>query len=344
MEFISCLNRLINREPLNQEEAFIMMKRILDGELSSEQIAGFLVALRIKGETIDELIGFIRAMRSAAIHLPTTLEAVDTCGTGGDHSATFNISTAAAIVAAAAGVPIAKHGNRSVSSQCGSADVLEELGVTIQIPPDWVRKSLEELGIAFCFAPLFHGSMKYAVKPRKELGIRTVFNMLGPLLNPFNTRRQLTGVYNRHIQEQYRAIFQKIGCEHVLIIHSADGMDEFSLSSENYVVEITENSSREHVWTHNDMSLPPISAESIKGGNRQVNARMILEILQGINGPPRHIVVANAALAIYCGAIGNKPDLKEARERAESAIDSGAALDLLNRFITFTGSASHESA
>lgn len=333
MIYKKILSQLINKADLTQAQASQVMDQLLTGNLSSEQIAGLLIALRMKGETIDEIFGFISSMNQHALKIKTDLPVVDTCGTGGDHLNTFNISTTAALIASGAGVYIGKHHNRSVSSQCGSADVLEALGVNIQMSLDQTRQALEKTGLAFCFAPRFHSSMKHAVKPRKELGVRSVFNMLGPLLNPINAKRQVIGVFDSTLMPIYAKLVQKLEHQHTFILHGTDGMDEFSLSDPTQIVEILNGQAKEYEHDPGHFGIPTTDIKQLAGGDAKENAQIIIDILNGEKGPKRDIALINAAFAIVAG--GKADDLNTGFDMAVEAIDSGSAKKKLDHLTTF---------
>jgi anthranilate phosphoribosyltransferase len=326
---IDIIQKLVERSDLTEQEARSVMEEIMTGEATDAQVAGFLTALRMKGETSSELIGFARVMRERAEPLwngevPAVL---DTCGTGGDGSGTFNISTAAAFVAAGVGVKVAKHGNRSASSRCGSADVMEALGLDIQLPADRLRKAITEIGFGFLFAPRFHSSMKYVVPARTQLKIRTVFNMLGPLSNPASARYQVVGVSSIGIVEVVANALQGLGLDCAFVVHSADGMDEISISAPTYVVELRGGQMRRFSVQPEDFGLSPATKESILGGDAATNAAIVESVLGGETGPRRDVVLMNAAAAVV--AAGAATTLKEGVRAAAESIDSGAALKTL---------------
>ncbi len=338
MKFAKSLEQILAGNSLEEQEAYELMCEILAGNLSSERIAGLLIALRAKGETYDEVVGFVKAMREYAVKVETSKPVVDTCGTGGDGAHTFNISTTAAFIAAGAGVPIAKHHNRSVSSRCGSADVLEELGVNISLPTDKVKTAVEELGIGFCFAPMYHQSMKYAAKPRRELGVRTVFNMLGPLLNPFLAKRQVIGVFAPHLTEFFAQILKRLGSKHVFIIHGKDGLDEVTLCAETQVTEMVDGSINTRSIAPEDFGFTRTESSSLTGGDKVENARIMKTSLRGEHGPKRDVAVLNAALVITCA--GKTGSIEEGVRLAQESIDSQAALNKLEQLIQFSNNGS----
>jgi anthranilate phosphoribosyltransferase len=326
------LNRLINGESLSAEEAAELMGRMMDEELTPVQLAGVLVALRSKGETADEVVGFARTMRERARHLAVHGALVDTCGTGGDFSGTFNISTAAALIVSACGQPVAKHGNRAASGRCGSADVLEALGVDITLPPEGVARCIAEAGMGFLFAPAFHPATRFAAVPRRELGVRTVFNLLGPLTNPARPRYQLLGVGSEAILDLMAESLLKLGVERALVVHSADGLDEISISGPTMVREVSGGEVRAYEIAPEDFGIEPGPREAILGGDAETNAAILRAILEGTRDPTRDAAVINAAAALY--ASGRAGTLASGAEMAQRAIDSGAAHDALQRLRT----------
>ena len=329
------LARVVEGEKLERQEARSAMQLIMRGEATPAQIAGFLVALRIRGETVDEIVGFADAMRGAAN--PVDLETrglVDTCGTGGDGADTFNISTAAALVAAAAGVSVAKHGNRAVSSKCGSADVLEALGVTLVANQASLRRSLADAGIAFLFAPSQHPAMKHAVGPRRELGLRTVFNLLGPLTNPAGARRQVVGVYDAALVRLLAEVLGQLGAAHAMVVHGAGGMDELSLLGATEVAEWDGSQVRMYSVTPEQVGLTRARAPQLAGGSVADNAAIVRSVLAGEPGPRRDIVLLNAGAALQVG--GAAATLVQGVEAAANAIDTGAASTTLERLVVST--------
>lgn len=305
--------------------------QIMDGGCPEPQIARFLLALKKKGETVTEVAGAARAVRQHMTPVRTSRTGiVDTCGTGGDGSLTFNVSTAAAIVTAAVGVPVAKHGNVSVSSRSGSADVLTALGVNILAPIPVVEACLEELGICFCFAPMFHTAMKHVAPVRKKLGVPTIFNWLGPLANPAGVAFQVLGVGHEKLHDKLTQAVALLGTERTLVVRGADGIDEISLSGETYVNEVTPSGTRHLVWDAPDFDLEPIEMVSIQVTSSAESAAIIRSVLDGQPGPARDVVVANAAAAVWC--TGREKSLRQCAAWASEAIDNGAARDLLARW------------
>ena len=319
---------------LSEEQAYATMNAIMSGEWTEAQIAGFLIALKIKGETVDEIVGFVHAMRDKATKITGPSNVIDTCGTGGDGTNTFNISTAAAIVAAATGVYVAKHGNRSVSSKCGSAEVLQELGVKIDLTPEQAKKCLEKVGMAFLFAPLYHTSMKHAVKPRKELGLRTVFNILGPMSNPANVKRQVIGAFNLETAKKMVKVLLKMQSDHILVVHSKDGMDEISLSQATHVHELKDGQIHTYTIEPKDVGLSPKSFSAVAGGNPKKNAQLLRCIFSGEKNAYTDITAFNAGAAIYTS--GNASTLKEGVYMALDTIQSGNAEKKLTELVQFT--------
>jgi anthranilate phosphoribosyltransferase len=322
---------------LSRQEAEIAMEEILSGRSDEETIVALLTVLRAKGETVGELVGFARTMRRHATPVfadgsrPTEL-LVDTCGTGGDSSGTFNISTAAAFVAAGAGVRVAKHGNRSISSKCGSADVLEALGVSLDVAPERVGGAIREIGIGFLYAPALHTAMRHAMPARRRLG-RTAFNLLGPLTNPAGARAQVAGVFSDKVVEKVALVLSELDVERAFVVHGAGGLDEISLSGETTVGEVHHDVVRIYQITPENFGLEPAPLEAISGGDATHNAGIIRAILSGEAGARRDIVVANAAAAIL--ASGRAADFLEGAQLAAASIDSGEALKKLDALIAF---------
>ena len=326
---IQYLNQLVRGESLAEAEASRAMELIMRDEATPIQIAGFIVALRVKGETVEELAGLARTARAMATPIDVDGDLLDTCGTGGDGSGSFNISTLAAIVAAACGARVAKHGNRAASSTCGSADVLEALGVRIDLPPAGVAACIREAGIGFLFAPIFHPSFRYASQPRKELGVRTVFNVLGPLCNPAGARRQALGVPEPRLAEKMAEVLVRLDVERALVFH-ADGLDELSTVGPSLVIELLDGGRRAYQLDAVDLGLPRASREDLRGGGPAENAVIAREILEGAAGPRRDVVLLNASAALR--AAGLARDWKEGLSLAAEAIDRGAAAGVLERW------------
>ncbi|MFQ5630780.1 MAG: anthranilate phosphoribosyltransferase [bacterium] len=329
------IQKIVDRKNLTREEAFDAMEFIMKGEATPAQIAAYLVGLRMKGETPQEIAGCASSMRKNAlpVDLGDHADAVDLVGTGGDGKHTFNISTVASLVVAGTGAPVAKHGNRSVSSKCGSADVLIELGVNLNLNNVQLSQCLQETGIAFLFAPMLHPAMKHAIGPRREIGVRSVFNILGPISNPAGVKRQLIGVYDKSLLRLLAEVLQQLDSEHIMLVHSADGMDEISLAGETYVAELQEGRIKEYQISPKSFGLRPSDA-SITGGDAKENAEIAVDILQGKSGPARDIVLANAAAGIYVA--GRSEDLREGAALAANSIDSGAAMAKLKALRDFT--------
>ena len=333
------IGSLVSGHSLSFEQAASVMEEIMSGEATPAQIAAFITALRIKGETVDEIAGLASVMRAKATPVAVTTPVVDTCGTGGDSSSTFNISTAAAFVAAGAGLKVAKHGNRAMSSHCGSADVLEALGVKIDLGAEAVARCLETVGIGFMFAPAFHPAMKHAVTPRREIGIRTVFNILGPLTNPARAEHQVIGVPSEEVGEKVASVLHRLGTKHSVVVHGADGMDEISISGKSLVWEINEDRVLPpYEVSPGDFGFKEANLAEITGGTPEENADILRRILGGEKGPRREVVVMNAAAALVAG--NQASDLKEGAQLAEEAIDSGRALEKLDRLVSLSQSLS----
>ncbi len=322
------LTNLIEGREMSADEAEAAMAQIMTGQASEAEIGGFLVAMRMRGEQPDQIEGFARCMRAACVPIrPRCTDLVDTCGTGGDRLQTFNISTAAALVAAGAGVRIAKHGNRSVSSECGSADVLAALGVDIDQSPEQAAAAIDDCGLGFLFAPNLHPAMKYAIGPRRALGIRTVFNVLGPLTNPAGASRQLLGVFAPELTETLAETLGRLGSVHALVVHGLDGLDELSTIGLTRVAELSGGEVRTYQLGAADFGFEPARPEDLSGGSPQTNARIIEDLLAGEPGPRRDIVLYNAGAAIYVG--GKAADIASGIELAAHSLNSGAARDVL---------------
>lgn len=319
------LARVIEKHDLSQNEMSAVMNDIMSGTVSDMLIASFLAALRMKGETIDEITAAARIMREKVIRIPSEApHLVDTCGTGGDKSGTFNISTAAAILAASAGAVVAKHGNRSVSSQCGSADVLTALGIKIDITPDRMASMLAATGFAFLFAPSLHPSMKYVMPARKEMGVRTVFNILGPLTNPAGSVHQLLGVYSDALVKPITETLKNLGSKRAFVVHGRDGLDEITLTGPTYVGEIAHGETRYYEITPEQYGFSHVHARELAGGSPEKNRDILMSIFEGKDSPRKDIAVLNAAFALT--ASGAAPDVKTAVTRIEESVASGAAM------------------
>jgi anthranilate phosphoribosyltransferase len=310
---------------LTRSEAAEAMRCIMDGEASDAQIAALLIGLKVKGEQTSELLGFVETMRAKAVRISAEdPDAVDLCGTGGDGLGTFNISTAAAFVVAGAGATVAKHGNRSVSSACGSADILKALGVDITMPPERVERSVNRNGIGFLFAPLFHPAMKHAAKARSELGVKTCFNMLGPMTNPAGVRRQLVGAFSTPAARTMAEVFGQLDVMRVCVVHALDGMDEVSLGAATEVWQVGQSALRSYALTHDALGLPSWAAADLRGGTAEENAALVIGVLNGTPGPHRDVVVANAGLALTVA--GKAASVRDGVALAAEAIDTGRAL------------------
>jgi anthranilate phosphoribosyltransferase len=342
---VDAIRTVVERKDLTREEAFAVMDAIMSGRATDAQIAAFLTALRMKGETVEELIGFARVMREKVspvrtrARVQTSLSGtdremlVDTCGTGGDATGTFNVSTATAFVVAGTGIPVAKHGNRSVSSLCGSADVVEALGVRLDLSPERVGRCVDEVGIGFCYAPLLHKAMKFVMLARREIRIRTVFNILGPLTNPARATAQVIGVYDGALTEVMAQVLKELGTARAFVVHGEDGLDELSTTGPSRVAELRDGQIRCYTVQPEDFGLPRVSLADLQGGSAADNAEIIRRILAGEQGPKRDIVVLNAGAAIAAG--GKAADIVAGIAVAARAIDSGAARDRLARLVEF---------
>lgn len=334
--FKDVLNQLLNRQDLSHDQMLAIMQQVMGGELTPAQIAAFLIALRMKGETVDEIAAAATVMRalSTKVDVHNTANLVDTCGTGGDGIQTFNVSTASAFVVAAAGARVAKHGGRSVSSTCGSADVLEVLGVNVNQTPEQVGKSVDEIGIGFMFAPNHHSAMKHAAPVRRELGVRTLFNLLGPLTNPANAKRQVMGVFDKALTGKLAHVLQKLGSEHVLVVHGADGMDEISFTGDTFVAELKDGKISEFVLNPKQFGMNIHSFKEIQVQNAEESKTMILDVFNGKQGAARDIVLLNAGAAIYVA--GLESNIHKGIEHAAKTIDNGAAKQKLAQLVERT--------
>jgi len=315
---------------LTENESEAVMRDIMEGSATSAQIAAYLTALRMKGETVDEVVGAVRVMREKAVKIRVDDPlVVDTCGTGGDRKGTFNISTTTAFVVAGAGVTVAKHGNRAASSKSGSADVLRALGVNIDLPPSAVEDCVNELGVGFLFAPLFHGAMKHAVAPRQEIGIRTMFNILGPLTNPAGASIQILGVYADPLADLMAQVLVKLGARHCFVVHGEDGLDEISISAPTRFCEGKDGRISCYHLDPRDFGMTLVPLEAIAGGGPEENAKILRGVLSGGSGPTRDIVLLNAAPPLV--ACGKAKDFAEGIVLAARSIDTGAATEKLER-------------
>ena len=330
MAIQDAIAKLIEGQDLTRDQMIGTMDQIMSGGATDAQIGGFLVALRVKGETVEEIAGAAEVMREKATRVVTRhTTVVDTCGTGGDGSGTFNISTAAAFVAAGAGLCVAKHGNRAASSLCGSADVLKELGVNIEASPETVGRCLDEVGIGFLFAPALHGAMKYAIGPRREVGVRTVFNALGPLTNPAGATRHLIGVYGRSLTERLAEVLRTLESERAFVVHGSDGLDEITTTGPTQVSELKNGSVSTYEIRPGDLGIARAAADDLAGGNAETNASILRRVLHGEPGHRLDIVLLNAAAAIVAG--GAVDDLTSGMELARETVESGRAMDKLEK-------------
>ncbi len=327
---------LVSGQSLTMEEASQVMEEIMEGEVTPAQFGAFVTALRLKGETVDEIAGMAKTMRAKAVRVTVAGPVIDVVGTGGDGLNTFNISTATALVVAGAGLKVAKHGNRAASSGCGAADVLEALGVKIELTAEQVQRCIEEVGIGFMFAPSFHPAMKYAGPPRREIGIRTVFNILGPLTNPARAGNYLLGVADGALVESMALVLQSLACNHALVVHGEDGLDEITITGKSRVCELKEGGINNYTIRPEDFGLPKASLDSLKGGTADENAALLRSILSGAAGPQRDVVLMNAAAALVAG--DSAPSLEQGMNLAKEALDNGQALAKLEHLIKFSQS------
>jgi len=335
------INKLVIGKDLDETLMVQVMNEIMSGETTPAQIGAFITALRIKGETIEEISGAAKVMREKSTRIVTDVAMsegevlVDTCGTGGDSSGTFNVSTTTAFVVAGAGVPVAKHGNRSVSSLCGSADVLEALGVNLELTPQQVGACIKEVGIGFLFAPLLHGAMKYAIGPRREIGIRTIFNVLGPLTNPAGANVQLLGVYSPDLCEKLAQVLGRLGSKRAMVVCGAGNVDELTVTGDTEVAELVDGKVRSYVVRPEDVGMQRSRLADLKGGDTaEESAEQLRDLLQGAKGPRREMLLLNSGAALYVA--GKVPGMKTGVEMAAEVIDSGAALAKLEALIAFS--------
>lgn len=327
--------KVVAKANLTQAEAETVMREIMQGESTDAQIAAYITALRIKGETVDEITGSARVMREKAVPIKLVAKyQVDTCGTGGDMAHTFNISTTAAFVVAGAGVTVAKHGNRSVSSKSGSADVLQALGINIEIPSHRVEECIKEVGIAFLFAPMMHQAMKYAIGPRREIGIRTIFNILGPLTNPAKVTSQIMGVYAAELTGSLAQALGNLGANHAFVVHGMDGLDEITITDKTKVSEYVNGQVKDYYIHPNDFGMAIALKDDLKGGDAKDNAAITVDVLHGKKGVHRDIVLLNAAAGLV--ASEKVGDFIEGIKAAADSIDSGAAYKKLEQMKAFT--------
>lgn len=330
------ISYLVSGRSLTMQEATSVIEEMVEGKATQAQVGGFLTALKMKGETTDEIAGFATVMQSKAIRVNLPYPVIDIVGTGGDRCNTFNISTAAALVAAGAGLKVAKHNNRAASSQCGSADVLEALGVKIDMNAGQVERCIDEVGIGFMFAPAFHPATRFVAPARRELGIRTVFNILGPLTNPAGARKMLVGVPEESLVEKLALVMQKLGFEHTLVVHAEDGLDEITVTGKTLVFELKESEIKSYYISPEDFGLPRARLESLKGGTPAENAGILRKVLGGEKGPRRDVVLLNTAGGLL--AADKVETMAQGIALAEEVIDSGQALEKLEKLIRFSKS------
>lgn len=332
MDIQAAIKQLIQRHDFSHDQMSDVMNQIMTGNATPAQIGGFLIGLQMKGETVTEIAAAAEVMRSLATPVHINGEhVVDTCGTGGDGASTFNVSTASAFVAAAAGCQVAKHGNRSISSSSGSADVLEAAGVNLELTPEQVKHCIETVGVGFMFAQKHHGAMKHAIGPRREMGVRTIFNLLGPLTNPAQAAHQVLGVFDKKWVKPMAEVLQKLGSQHVLVVHAEDGLDEISIGAETHIAELKNGTVTTYTIKPEDFGMQQHSIESLTVSNAQDSLALIKEVFEGKSGPARDIVILNAGAAIYAADITDT--LKDGVAMAAKVIDSGAASQKLNALI-----------
>lgn len=337
MNLSTAIKSVIEHHDLSSEDMTAVMQQIMTGEATPAQIGGFLVGLQMKGETITEIAAAAKVMRSLATPVEISgAHVVDTCGTGGDGASTFNVSTASAFVVAAAGAKVAKHGNRSISSSSGSADVLEAAGINLDITPAEVKHCIDSIGVGFMFAQKHHGAMKFAIGPRREMGVRTIFNLLGPLTNPAQAKRQVLGVYDRKWVEPMAYVLKALGSEHVLVVHAEDGLDEISIGSDSFVAELKNGAITCYTVSPEDFGLQRHDISALAVSDAQQSLTIIKEIFAGKSGPARDIVVLNAGAAIYAADLATS--LSEGIQLAQTQIDNGAAQQKLDALIACSNS------
>jgi anthranilate phosphoribosyltransferase len=335
MEIRQAISTIVDRVDLSSEEMRAVMQQIMTGEATPIQIGGFLAGLRTKGESVDEIVGAAQVMRELALRIDVTPEhLVDTCGTGGDSSSTFNVSTASAFVVAAAGGRVAKHGNRSMSSRSGSADVLDVLGVNLDIPPRRVAACIDDINLGFLFAPAYHSATRFAAAPRKELGTRTLFNLLGPLTNPAGAPHQLLGVFARRWVEPLAKVLHKLGSKHVLVVHSEDGLDELSINAPTHVAELLEGQVRTFVFHPEDAGIRRQSLDAVRVEGPEQSAQVIRALFAGQPGPAADMVALNAGAALYAADVATS--IREGVVLAREALANGSANATLHRLIELT--------
>ncbi|HEC90719.1 MAG TPA: anthranilate phosphoribosyltransferase [Alphaproteobacteria bacterium] len=334
MDMKALIGKVATAESLSEAEAARAFDIIMSGAATDAQIGGFLMALRVRGETVAEITGAVRVMRQKALRITAPADAIDVVGTGGDASGTFNISTGAALVVAASGVPVAKHGNRALTSKSGAADVLKALGVNIEAAPQIIEKAIAEVGIGFLFAPAHHSAMKYVGPARVELGARTIFNLLGPLANPAGVKRQLTGVFSKPWIEPMARVLKNLGCEATWVVHGSDGLDEMTTTGPTFVAELKEDEITTFEVNPADAGLAVARPEDLKGGDAATNAKAIRDLVAGNPGPYRDVVVLNAAGAL--NVAGKASNLMDGAAQARAAIDSGKARETLARLVEAT--------
>jgi anthranilate phosphoribosyltransferase len=342
IEIPAAIHQVVLGRRMQEPEAYGVAGSIMRGDATPAQIAALLVAMRIRGETVEEISGFVRAMRERAERIEGFEEtAVDSCGTGGDGKGSFNVSTVVAFVAAGAGCTVAKHGNRAVSGKCGSAEVLEALGVEVEVGPAEAKRQLEKNGLCFLFAPRYHRAARLAARPRREIGIRSIFNIVGPLTNPAGVRRQLVGVFDPHLTKPLAQVLSRLGATHCMVVHGEDGLDEITLNGVTQVSELKDGSIRTYALDPQQLGLRRRSLNEVQGGDPARNARIALDVLSGESGAEREIVLLNAGAAIYVG--GKASSVKEGVTLAAASIDSGRALAKLDALRTRSVRTTHDA-
>ncbi len=328
------IGKIVDGFNLTREEMIACMNEIMIGQATQAQIGSFITALRLKGETVEEITGAAIVMREKSVKIEVSGDLVDTCGTGGSGTNTFNISTTVAFVVSGAGLRVAKHGNRGVSSACGSADVIKALGVNIDIPPEKVKECIEKIGIGFLYAPLFHSAMKFAIGPRREIGIRTIFNIIGPLTNPANATCQVLGVYEEKLTDKLANVLNNLGSKRAFVVHGLDALDEITITGKTKVSELKDKKVKSYYIKPQDFGIKKARIEDIKGGTIEENAVIVKKVLEGEKGPRQDVALLNASAALV--ASGMARDFKDGIEIARKSIESGKAKEKLEKLIAFT--------
>jgi len=348
MNIKEAIAQVVLGKDLQESQMYDVMNEIMSGDASPAQIGSFITALRMKGETVEEITGAVRVMREKATHVETGVDLqkgeilMDTCGTGGDGSGTFNVSTASAFIVAGAGIVVAKHGNRSISSKCGSADVLEAAGVALDLSPEQVGRCIKETGIGFLFAPALHGAMKFAIGPRREIGIRTIFNILGPMTNPAGANVQVIGVFDKNLTEPLANVLAKLGTKRAMVVHGEGGLDELTVTGSTHISELNNGQVESYTIAPEEVGLPTATLAELRGGETaQESAAMLKSVLGGASGPKRDMVLLNSGAALTVSGLAK--DIKEGIRIAAETIDSGKATNKLEQLTDLSRKLKHEA-